>query len=74
MSTTKKRKNHTAEFKARVGLEAIRSQKTINEIGQEYGVHPVQVGQWKKAIQGKRLLKHVLPLFRSIRFFNIPRQ
>ena len=23
----------------------------INEIGQEYGVHPVQVGQWKKAIQ-----------------------
>ncbi len=25
--------------------------KTINEIGQEYGVHPVQVGQWKKAIQ-----------------------
>ncbi|MBT4146035.1 MAG: transposase, partial [Gammaproteobacteria bacterium] len=51
MSTPKQRKNHTAEFKARVGLEAIRSQKTINEIGQEYGVHPVQVGQWKKAIQ-----------------------
>ncbi len=51
MSETKKRKSHTAEFKARVGLEAIRSQKTINEIGQEYGVHPVQVGQWKKAIQ-----------------------
>ncbi|MCU7887531.1 MAG: hypothetical protein KZQ66_21210 [Candidatus Thiodiazotropha sp. (ex Lucinoma aequizonata)] len=25
--------------------------KTINEIGQEYGAHPVQVGQWKKAIQ-----------------------
>ena len=25
--------------------------KTINEIGQEYGVHPVQVGQWKKEIQ-----------------------
>ena len=31
MSTTKKRKNHTAEFKARVGLEAIRSQKTITK-------------------------------------------
>jgi len=51
MSETKKRKSHTAEYKAKVGLEAIRSQKTINEIGQEYGVHPVQVGQWKKAIQ-----------------------
>ncbi len=51
MSETKKRKSHKAEYKARVGLEAIRSQKTINEIGQEYGVHPVQVGQWKKTIQ-----------------------
>ena len=27
--------------------------KTINEIGQEFGISPVQVGQWKKAIQEK---------------------
>jgi transposase len=47
----KKRKVHTPEFKAKVGLEALRGVKTINEIGQEYGVHPVQVGQWKKEIQ-----------------------
>ena len=51
MSEKKKRKVHTAEFKAKVGLEALKGVKTINEIGQEYGVHPVQVGQWKKAIQ-----------------------
>ena len=51
MSETKKRKVHTAEFKAKVGLEALRGVKTINEISQEYGAHPVQVGQWKKAIQ-----------------------
>ena len=51
MSETKKRKVHTAEFKAKVGLEALRGVKTINQIGQEYGVHPVQVGQWKKEIQ-----------------------
>jgi transposase-like protein len=51
MSETKKRKFHTPEFKAKVGLEALRGVKTINEIGQEYGVHPVQVGQWKKEIQ-----------------------
>ena len=57
MSETKKRKVHTPEFKAKVGLEALRGVKTINEIGQEYGVHPVQVGQWKKAIQdGSRTL------------------
>ena len=51
MSETKKRKVHLPEFKAKVGLEAFRGVKTINEIGQEYGVHPVQVGQWKKEIQ-----------------------
>lgn len=45
------RKKYTAQFKAKVGLEALRALKTINEIGQEYGVHPVQVAQWKKTIQ-----------------------
>ena len=45
-----KRKTYTAAFKAKVGLEAIRGLKTINEIGQEHGVHPVPVGQWKKEI------------------------
>ena len=34
-----------------MGLEALKGVKTINEIGQAYGVHPIQVGQWKKAIQ-----------------------
>lgn len=51
MSERKKRKVHSPEFKAKVGLEALRGVKTINEIGQEYGVHPVQVGQWKKEIE-----------------------
>ena len=31
-----------------MALEAVRGVKTINEIGQAYGVHPVQVGQWKR--------------------------
>ena len=51
MSEVKARQEHPPEFKAKVGLEALRGVKTINEIGQEHGVHPVQVGQWKKAIQ-----------------------
>ncbi len=51
MSESKKRKVHLPEFKAKVGLEALRGVKTINEIGQEYGVHPVQVSQWRKEIQ-----------------------
>lgn len=52
MSETKKRKVHKPEFKAKVGLEAVRGVKTISEIAQEYGVHPVLVGQWKKEILG----------------------
>jgi transposase len=49
MSETK-RKVHSPEFKAKVGLEAIQGRKTTNELGQAYGVHPIQVGQWKKDI------------------------
>ena len=50
MSDAKKRKIHGPEYKAKIGLEAVRGAKTINEIAQEYGVHPVQVGQYKKQI------------------------
>ena len=59
MSESKRRKTYTPEFKAKVGLEALRGVKTINEIGQEYGVHPVMVGQWKKEIheQAKTLFE-----------------
>ncbi len=51
MREKKKRKVHNSEFKAKIGLEALRGMKMINKIGQESGVHPVQVRQWKKAIQ-----------------------
>lgn len=44
------RKYHTAEFKAKVALEAIKEQRTINEIASEYGVHATQVSQWKKQV------------------------
>jgi transposase-like protein len=59
MGETKKRKVHTPEFKAKVGLEALREVRTINEIGQDFCVHPVTVGQWKKEIQenAKRLFE-----------------
>ena len=50
MSETK-RKIFTDEFKAKVALEAIRGIKAVNEIGQEFGVHPAQVGLWKKLLQ-----------------------
>jgi transposase-like protein len=51
MRETKKRTCHTPEFKTQVALEALRGGRIINEIGQEYGVHPVTVGHWKKELQ-----------------------
>ena len=51
MTDTRKRSVYLPEFKAMVGLEAVQGVKTINEIAQDYGVHPVQVSQWKKEIQ-----------------------
>ena len=44
----KQRRKHTAEFKARVAIEAIRGVKTISEIAAEFEIHPVMVGNWKK--------------------------
>jgi transposase-like protein len=42
------RKRYSADLKTRVALEAIKGQKTANEIAAEYGVHPTQIAQWKK--------------------------
>ena len=50
MAEAKKRKVHSAEFKGKVGLEAVRGVKTVNEIAQQHGVHPVLVSQWKNEI------------------------
>ena len=42
------RKRHTVEFKAKVALEAIRQQKTSNQLTAEYGIHATQINAWKK--------------------------
>lgn len=47
------RRRHSTDFKVKVVLEALREQKTMTELGSEYGVHPVQISQWKKqALEG----------------------
>ncbi len=42
------RKRHSAEFKAKVALEAAKEIKTLNELASQYEVHSVQISQWKK--------------------------
>jgi transposase-like protein len=49
MSTQRKR--YSAEFKARVALEAIKGHKTVNELASQYGVHPTQITHWKHQLQ-----------------------
>ena len=45
------RKSISAELKAKVALEAVKGQKTINELASIYEVQPAQVSAWKKQIQ-----------------------
>jgi len=47
------RKRHSAGFKSKVALEAIKGEKTVNEIASEYGIHPQQVRNWKRELLKK---------------------
>ena len=48
-----KRRRFTADFKARVALEALRGDRTVQEIAAKHKVHPNQVSTWKRqAIDG----------------------
>ena len=46
----KGRKNHSARFKAKVALEAIKGAKTLAELASKYEVHPNQIRQWKQQL------------------------
>jgi len=48
-----KRRRFTADFKARVALEALRGDRTIQETAARHKVHPNQVSTWKRqAVDG----------------------
>ena len=44
------KKNHTNEFKAKVVLATLKEDRTMSELASEYGVHPTQIGLWKKTV------------------------
>lgn len=52
------RKQYTAKFKARVVVEAMRGEKTLNQLGSQFGLHPVQIAHWRRTA-----LDHLEDLF-----------
>lgn len=44
------KKTHSKEFKAKVALDALRGEKTVQELAQKYEIHANQVTIWKKQL------------------------
>ena len=45
-----KRKRYSAEFKAKVALDALKELKTLSELASQYQIHSVQISTWKKQL------------------------
>ena len=45
--TKRSRRNHGPAFKAKVALAAVRGEKTLTELAQQFDVHPNKIRQWK---------------------------
>ena len=54
------RRNHSAKFKARIALEALRDDATLAELASRHGVHATQIATWRK-----QLLEHVGEVFEN---------
>ena len=51
MTTKRSRRKFSAEFKAKVSLEALQEKSTLSELSARYDVHPNLIVQWKKSLK-----------------------
>ena len=58
----RKRRNHSSAFKAKVALAAIKNDRTMAELAEQFDVHPNQIQDWRK-----RLLEDADKLFGRVR-------
>ncbi len=51
--TKRTRRTHSAAFKAKVALAAVKGERTLAELAQQYDVHPNQITEWKRQLQAR---------------------
>lgn len=47
---SKKRRQHSAQYKFQVAMEAAKGNRTLSELSSETGVHPNQISSWKRQL------------------------
>jgi transposase len=50
--TRRPRRNHTPAFKAKVALAAIKGDRTLGQLSEQFEVHPNQITSWKGQLEG----------------------
>ena len=48
------RRNHTPAFKAKVALAAVKGDRTLAQLAEQFDVHPNQITSWKAQLEGSR--------------------